>query len=106
MDGRNTLNHHDLPELTPRRNAPVCMAKKRVERAAAGSRRPVFIVLFCLQQILAYSDLFHVAYREFDIFIQEHVLVRDRKNQGIEKNGPILGFPPYFNESYLYLPVF
>ena len=71
MDG--WLEHsqsYDLPELTPRRNAPVCMAKKRVERAAAGSRRPVFIVLFGFKQSLAYSGLFHVPYREFDIFIQ------------------------------------
>lgn len=31
--------------LTPSRKAPVCMAKKRVDRAAAGSRRPLLILL-------------------------------------------------------------
>ena len=32
------------PVLTPRRKAPACMAKKRVERAAAGSRRLLLIM--------------------------------------------------------------
>lgn len=33
------------PVLIPRRKAPACMAKKRVERAAAGSRRLLLIMV-------------------------------------------------------------